>query len=133
MAVNTDKMYLSEIGEQDKLMHADVLKKCRDIKLDNREESHVLINELFGVAVHKLGATDANTDMTGDELRATMNRHGIKDELDDGEGKEDFSAGVYLYKDGDLAYFISRPMKVIPSVVAINQTPHYLVRTNVSP
>lgn len=131
MAVDNDRLTLSEIGDQDREMHKAAMARCRDAKLDTKEQCHVFINELFGIALKKMGFTDADTAMPTDVLKKGMERHGIKDELDDGKGKDDFAAGIYLYKHGDLAYFISRPMRVVPHFLDIKSTPYYLVRTNV--
>lgn len=131
MAVNNDNLTLGEIKQQDAEMHAQIMKQCRDIKLDNYEQCHVAINELYGIALRRLGFMNVSPDMNIQEMKDGMSRHGIVDELDDGDGKDEFSAGIYFYKYGDLAYFISKPILVEPSVIAINTLPHYLVRTNV--
>ena len=46
-------------------------------------------------------------------------------------GEEEYRNGTYIFKKGELAFFIGSPLSLTQSPLLINPTYHYVVRTNV--
>lgn len=134
-----DDLYLEDLEHLDKDMIDDAVKKAKSYNFRglNHEAVFAEAVKCFLEAV-VLGLRHVGVDLDPLTFQAVMQNYQSKApgdvEIENRvkyRGEEGWRNGTYIFKKGELVHFIGAPVEQKPSVLMIEQRPHFIVRHNV--
>ena len=126
--MSTDNRTLDEINADDISMLQDALRDRKEHWFTKPDEAMHFIGDRLFKLLARLGVK-VKKDMDWRLVDAQLGAHDVRVENRDYEGDDEWRSGIYVYKDDELAGWISKGRRMMRSSLSVY--PEYRVQTTI--